>query len=69
MIKLLGFWLAWRAIRVITAIAVVVAVLALLISSHPGVVDRGNARLTQLRHATRPFEQQLERTIQKAFRP
>jgi hypothetical protein len=68
MIKLLGFWLAWRAIRVITAVAVVIGVLALLTNGQPGAVDHGKAPLTQLRRATRPLEQQLERTIEKAFK-
>ena len=54
MIKLLSFWLAWRAIRLIAAAAVVIGAVALLLNGHAGATDRGEPALTQLRHATHP---------------
>jgi hypothetical protein len=69
MIKLLSFWLAWRAIRMITAATLVIGAVALLANGRAGAPRRGEAALTQLRHATHPLEQQLERTLEKAFQP
>jgi hypothetical protein len=72
MIKLLSFWLAWRAIRLIAAAAVVigaVALPALPVNGHAAAAARGEAALTQQRHATHPLEQQLEQTVDKAFKP
>jgi hypothetical protein len=69
MIKLLSLWFVWRAIRVITAAAVIVGLVALLVNGHPGAAGHGNDALTQLRHTARPLQQQLEQTIERAFKP
>jgi hypothetical protein len=72
MIKLLSFWLVWRAIRLIAAAAVVIGALALLeppVNGHTGAAARAAARLTQLRGATHQLEQQLNGTIEKTFKP
>jgi hypothetical protein len=69
MIKLLSLWLAWRAMRFITAAVVVVGLVAVLVNGHSSALDHGKAALTQLRHTARPLQHQLERTIERAFKP
>ncbi len=69
MIKLLSFWLAWRAIRLIVATAVVIGAITLLVDRNAGAPRRGISPLTQLHHATRGLEQQLGRTIERALKP
>ena len=72
MIKLLSVWLVWRAIRLIAAAAVVIGALALLeppVNGHTGAAGSRPARLTELRGATRQLEQQLNRAIEKTFKP
>lgn len=68
MIKLLSFWLAWRTIRFAAVTGLVITAVALLAHGHAAAPGRGVVPLTQLHHATRSLEQQLERTIEKAFK-
>jgi hypothetical protein len=65
MIKLLGFWLAWRTIRLIARVGVIIALVAHPLNRQPGADGHGKALLTQLRHATGSLAHWLER----AFKP
>ena len=69
MIKLLMLWAAWRLLRAIAAI-LLVAMLTLLPLG--GASRRsGNAEgvVGRLQHQTRPLEQQVQHTLQRAFEP
>ena len=66
MIQLLTLWAMWRLLRAIAAIVVVTVGLLLL-----GVASHGASNVEsvfgRLQHQTRPLEQQLQHTLQKAF--
>jgi hypothetical protein len=63
-LKLLSFWLAWRAARWIATLVLILGALTLLAQTVP---RRGNA-LGQLRHAVHSAQQPLERAIERAFK-
>jgi hypothetical protein len=65
-IKLLTLWAAWRLLRALAA--VLVATLALLLLSViPHTAGQGSPAARQLQHVTRPVEQLLQQTLQKAI--
>ncbi|MBV9947783.1 MAG: hypothetical protein JOZ69_13090 [Myxococcales bacterium] len=68
MFTLLSFWPAWRAVQLITAVVVIIGALILVAYGHESGARHSNAPLTKLRHAVHPVEQQLDRTIDKAFK-
>lgn len=69
MIKLLTLWAAWRLLRAIAPI-LAVAMLALLLFGGASRRD-GHAEsvVGRLQYQTRPLEQQLYHTLQKALQP
>ena len=70
MTKLLALWAAWRLLRALVAIAAVAALTLLLLGGGVSRTTRQSRNaIGQLKHAARPLEQQLQRTLQEAFKP
>lgn len=69
MIKLLTLWAAWRLLRALAAVLVVATIALLLLGGPSRKAGRGESAIERLQHQTRPLEQQLQHTLQKAFEP
>jgi hypothetical protein len=68
-IKLLTLWAAWRLLGVLAAIVVVATVALLLLGGANRRAGNDESAVGRLQHGTHPLEQQLQRTLQKAFEP
>ena len=69
MIKLLTLWAAWRLLRALAPILVVATLALLLLGGASRRDGNGESVVGRLQHQTRPLEQQLQHTLQKAFEP
>lgn len=69
MIKLLTLWAAWRLLRTLAPILIVATLALLLLSGASRRAGHGESVVGRLQHRTRPLEQQLQHTLQKAFEP
>jgi hypothetical protein len=68
-IKLLTLWTAWRLLRALVPILVVATVALLLLGGASRRDGNAESVVGRLQHQTHPLEQQLRRTLQKAFEP
>ena len=66
MIKLLTLWAMWRLLRAIAAVVVMTVALLLLGGASHGASNVESV-FGRLQHQSRPLEQQLQHTLQKAF--
>jgi hypothetical protein len=68
-IKLLTLWAAWRLLRALVPILIVVTVALVLLGGASRRDGNAESVVGRLQHQTRPLEQQLQHTLQKAFEP
>lgn len=68
MIKL-TLWAGWRLLRAIAAILLVAMLTLLLVGGASRTYGNAESLVGRLQHHTRPLEQQLQHTLQKAFEP
>lgn len=69
MIKLVTLWAAWRLLRALAAVLVVATIALLLLGDASRTAGHRESAAERLQHRTRPLEQQLQHTLQKAFQP
>ena len=69
MIKLLTLWAGWRLLRAIVPMLVVATLALLLLSGASRRDGSAESVVGRLQHQTRPLEQQLRHTLQKALQP